>query len=161
MRSVVRMELAGVGVVLALGMLGQTAARQDKPASKSEPSAKAPEAAQNLGTIVLLVPASATVWFGDQKMTQPGSERSYQSPPLEAGKTYSYTVKVSWPTTSGKDYVAEQDVTVRANQTSRVDFRPLTGQSVQPLPLPLQPVPYVPAGRPAVPRRYPEGSGYR
>ncbi len=155
MRSLGRSGMAGIGVVLALAVavLGQTT-RQDQP--KTEPAAKAVEPPKNLGTIVLQVPASATVWFGEQKMTQTGAERSYQSPPLEPGKTYSYTIKVSWPTAAGKDYTAEQEVTVRANQTSRVDFTPLAGQgTIQTLPLPV-----LPAGRPIYPRRY-EGSSYR
>jgi len=155
MRSLGRLGTASVGVVLALGVavLGQTTP-QEQP--KTEPAAKAAEPPKNLGTVVLQVPASATVWFGEQKMTQTGTERTYQSPPLEPGKTYSYTIKVSWPTAAGKDYTAQQDVTVRANQTSRVDFMPLAGQgTIQTLPLPA-----LPTGRPLYPRRY-EGSSYR
>jgi uncharacterized protein (TIGR03000 family) len=188
MRSRYRRILAWAagGVAVALGIVltdleAQTKKPEAKPPSpfplpfggegKSEgvpkleqPGKAAPaEPAKNLGTITLQVPAIASVWFGGQKMTQSGSERSFQSPPLEPGKTYVYTVRVSWPTASGRDFTVEQEVTVRANQTSRVDFTSLAGQTgtqAAPAPLPVQPMPYNPAARPPFTPGY-QGSGYR
>jgi uncharacterized protein (TIGR03000 family) len=113
--------------------------------------------------ITVTVPANAVIWIGDQRMTQTGPTRSFQSPPLERGKAYAYLLRVSWPTGSGqKDYMAEHEVTVRAGQMSRVDFTPLAGgPTVLPTgsrtEMPVQP-------RPARPRffnRVPDGSAYR
>jgi uncharacterized protein (TIGR03000 family) len=74
------------------------------------------------------VPDNATVWFENQKMNQAGSLRIYQSPGLDARKIYYYKIKVSWPTGGGtlaKDFVTEQEVTVRGGETTSVDFTPL------------------------------------
>jgi uncharacterized protein (TIGR03000 family) len=77
-------------------------------------------------TVTIQVPANATLWFGDQRMTQGGTTRTFRSPPLEPGKTYVYKVKVSWPGGQGQTaYSGEHEVTVRAGQTTVIDFTPL------------------------------------
>jgi len=78
--------------------------------------------------IKVKVPENATLWFESQKMSQPGMTRIFQSPGLEAKKTYYYKVKVSWPIgvgTMAKDFVTEQEVAVRGGETTTVDFMPL------------------------------------
>jgi len=88
--------------------------------------------------IKVKVPENATVWFENQKMSQSGSTRVFQSPGLETKKTYYYKVKVSWPTGVGtmtKDFVSEQEVAVRGGETTSVDFMPLASHTKQQKPL--------------------------
>jgi uncharacterized protein (TIGR03000 family) len=82
--------------------------------------------------VKLNVPEDATVWFESQKMTQPGMTRMFQTPGLELKKTYYYKVKVAWPTGAGslaKEFVTEQEVAVRAGETTTVDFTPLASHT--------------------------------
>jgi uncharacterized protein (TIGR03000 family) len=73
-----------------------------------------------------MVPATATIWIGEQQMKQTGTRRTFQSPPLDPTKTYAYTMKISWGGgTAQKDNVTEQEVTIRAGQTTIIDFTPL------------------------------------
>lgn len=102
----------------------------DKMPANKTPSEKAPgeKPKTNPALIKVKVPENATVWFENQKMNQTGSTRMFQSPGLESKKTYYYKVKVSWPTGVGtltKDFVTEQEVAVRAGETTSVDFTPL------------------------------------
>ena len=116
--------------------------------AKTTPEKPAPPA--NTAIVELLVPVNAVVYFGEQKMTQTGEVRRYESPPLEPGKVYVYKVKVTWPTAPGqKDFVIEHEFEVRANQTTKIDFRPLArpAQEVRP-------------SRPSIFPRRPEGSGF-
>jgi uncharacterized protein (TIGR03000 family) len=46
--------------------------------------------------IDLRVPAGAVVKFGAEKTTQAGTERRFISPPLRAGRDYTYDVQVQW-----------------------------------------------------------------
>lgn len=78
--------------------------------------------------IKIKVPDNAVIWFENQKMSQGGDQRIFQSPALEMKKTYFYKVKVSWPTGTGtlaKDFVTEQEIAVKAGETTSVDFTPL------------------------------------
>lgn len=96
------------------------------PESKPVTMAEKPTAQPAL--IKVKVPDAATIWFENQKMSQSGATRVFQSPGLEAKKTYFYKVKVSWPTGAGtlaKDFVSEQEVAVKAGETTTIDFTPL------------------------------------
>ena len=53
-------------------------------------------APSNTATIQVSVPADAKVWFDDSPTEQTGSERSFESPPLTPGKTYSYMITAQW-----------------------------------------------------------------
>jgi uncharacterized protein (TIGR03000 family) len=67
------------------------------------------------------VPAGAEVWFESDKTAQTGPHRSFQSPPLAPGKSYSYTVRARWPEGTGtREQI--QMVEVRAGQTASVQF---------------------------------------
>lgn len=82
--------------------------------------------------IKVKVPEGATIWFENQKMNQSGALRVFQSPGLEMKKTYYYKVKVSWPTGAGtltKDFVSEQEVAVKAGETTSIDFTPLVAHT--------------------------------
>lgn len=82
--------------------------------------------------IKVKVPDNATIWFENQRMSQSGAVRVFQSPVLEAKKTYFYKIKVSWPMGSGtlaKDFVSEQEVSVKAGETTTVDFTMLASHT--------------------------------
>jgi uncharacterized protein (TIGR03000 family) len=102
----------------------------------------------------ILVPANSQIWIETVKMTTTGPVRLFQSPPLEGDKAYVYKVKVSWPTLPGQpDFVSEQEVTVKAGQTTTVDYSPLFKAAANP---PSQP-PATPA-KPASASPAPQGN---
>jgi len=81
------------------------------------------ESSQNVAHLNVMLPAAdAEVWLGNSQTTQQGMQRLFQSPALEPGKDYTYTVKARW-TSDGKAVEQTRDVNVRAGQTSNVDFR--------------------------------------
>jgi uncharacterized protein (TIGR03000 family) len=111
-------------------MKGEPAEPAKLPEPKAVPVVKAQPAP---AVINVKVPANATVWIEEQKMTATGPSRNYQSPPLEPGKTYAYTFKLAWPTGPGQpDFVTQQEITIRAGQTTTVDFTPLAGMPSAP-----------------------------
>ncbi len=65
------------------------------------------------GKILLRVPANAVVTVGDQLLKSMGEDRLIQSPPLEVGYDYSYTIRVRWGS-----HDLQKIVTLRAGQTS-------------------------------------------
>lgn len=109
--------------------------------------------------IVVHVPENAVIWFGDQKMTQTGVRRTFQSPPLEPGKSYFYTMKIARPNpTAGQpDVVSEHEVGVTPGQTTEINFlKPGEGTVIVPGQI------YTPPRRILPPLFRPsEGSGYR
>jgi uncharacterized protein (TIGR03000 family) len=69
--------------------------------------------------IAVHVPApDAIVWIAGKRMTQSGTDRTFATPTLTAGRTYSYEIRAQWTTASGQ----------LANQTRTVSFQP--GQTV-------------------------------
>jgi uncharacterized protein (TIGR03000 family) len=123
-----------------------------KPAA---PAGKEKQAA----LIIVHVPENAVIWFGDQKMTQTGVKRTFQSPPLEPGKSYFYTMKIARPNpTAGQpDVVSEHEVGVTPGQTTEINFlKPGEGTVIVPGQI------YTPPRRILPPLFRPsEGSGYR
>ena len=132
---------------------------ETKPKPADTKPATAPGKEKAAGIIVVQVPENATIWIGDQKMTQTGTKRSFQSPPLEPGKNYFYTLKIARPnSTAGQpDTVSEHEVGVAPGQTTEVNFlKPGEGATVVPG------QPYTPPRRIFPPLFRPsEGSGYR
>jgi uncharacterized protein (TIGR03000 family) len=61
------------------------------------------------------------VWFDKFKMTQTGSDRVYQTPPLVPGKTQIYTVRAKW-NEAGRDVEQFRVVGVRAGETAKLNF---------------------------------------
>jgi uncharacterized protein (TIGR03000 family) len=47
--------------------------------------------------MVAHLPEEARIWFDDEPTTQTGMLRRFVSPPLKSGKTYHFTVRVTWP----------------------------------------------------------------
>lgn len=108
----------------------------DSPSSTvpdSKPNTMVDERAKTQPALIKVkVPESATIWFESQKMSQSGAMRIFQSPGLDNKKTYYYKLKVSWPTgigTMGKDFVSEQEVAVKAGETTTIDFTPLVAHT--------------------------------
>jgi uncharacterized protein (TIGR03000 family) len=69
--------------------------------------------------IRVLVPASAQVEFDGTKTSSTGESRLYFSPPVPAGRAYTYTLKV---VADGK--TVTRDITVRPGVENRFDLRP-------------------------------------
>ncbi|HZY89368.1 MAG TPA: TIGR03000 domain-containing protein [Gemmataceae bacterium] len=67
------------------------------------------------------LPAGAGLWFGSFRTDQTGSTRRFQSPPLTAGKDYTYEVRARWDQ-DGRPVEQTRTVQVRAGQAVRVDF---------------------------------------
>ncbi len=74
------------------------------------------------GHLLVQVPVKdAQVWFGDWQTPQKGFERSFDSPPWEPGKSYSYRVRVRWRE-NGKDIERSRNVILEAGQEVVLDF---------------------------------------
>jgi uncharacterized protein (TIGR03000 family) len=76
-------------------------------------------------TIVVRVPADATVTISGEKTTQKGAERRYATPDLAPG-TYSYEIEARW-TVGGKEVKEIRVVEFAAGQTATVDFTSVKG----------------------------------
>lgn len=64
--------------------------------SVSPRMAEVPADKANLAVVMAYVPENARVWFNDEPTRQRGILREYESPPLEAGKKYTYHVRIVW-----------------------------------------------------------------
>jgi uncharacterized protein (TIGR03000 family) len=67
------------------------------------------------------VPAGAEIWFEGAKTGQSGSTRTFVSPPLEKGQTFTYEIRARW-TQDGKPVEQTRHVNVRAGENVQVDF---------------------------------------
>jgi uncharacterized protein (TIGR03000 family) len=77
----------------------------------------------DVAAIDVRVPAEAQLWFQGQKTQQQGSNRFFESPPLEAGKTYAYKVKAAWMNDKGENVERMRTLQVRAGDYLRIDMR--------------------------------------
>lgn len=64
----------------------------------------------------------AQVWINGVATTRMGLERTFESPDLEQGPLYSYTVRAKW-TVNGKNMDETRKVSVQPGRQSSVDFR--------------------------------------
>ena len=86
--------------------------------------------AQNRAYITVKVPTTdAQVWFAGTTTEATGTERLFNSPVLEAGKTFKYAIKASW-TIDGKTKEQTRDVEFQAGQSTTVDFRVAQSENV-------------------------------
>ncbi|MFO0844126.1 MAG: TIGR03000 domain-containing protein [Gemmataceae bacterium] len=83
----------------------------------------------------VLVPDGAFVFVAKEKMTSTGDERLFESPPLEAGRKYSYEISVIH---EGREATCE--VRFEAGSTVEVDFRPEFQKVTSAPPRPLKPI---------------------
>jgi len=94
-----------------------------------------PSQSGTAATIKLEVPdPNARVYFDDAATRQTGMERVFTSPPLEANKTYTYTIRATWME-NGREVNRSKDVQVQAGRTAMVDFRGL-GENNEAIPNP-------------------------
>jgi len=70
---------------------------------------------------VRLPAADAKVWFENQQTKQNGMARDFESPPLESGYTYRYTIRARWQE-NGRTMEQTRSLKVRAGETKLVDF---------------------------------------
>jgi len=73
-------------------------------------------------TVRVRVPSNAQIWFDDQPTLQTGERRTFNSPPLESGQKYHYTVRAKWEDDKGKMQEQTKRVDVSAGKTADVDF---------------------------------------
>ncbi|HZV06344.1 MAG TPA: TIGR03000 domain-containing protein [Gemmataceae bacterium] len=67
--------------------------------------------------------ADATLTVDDKATHQTGERRTFQSPPLEAGKKYTYTFVAKWlPRNNYETYKVTRKVTVEAGKTVEIDM---------------------------------------
>jgi uncharacterized protein (TIGR03000 family) len=89
-----------------------------------------PARAQQSVAVTVVVPsATAQVWFENTLTTQQGTERLFQSPALEPGQNYTYTIKARW-TANGKAVERDRQVNVQAGQRITVNFRDNPSETV-------------------------------
>src|ERR1700723_1792902 len=55
-----------------------------------------------LAYVDLRVPATAEIWFDDNKTAQTGSLRHYVTPSLESGRSFTYDIRARWTDPNGK-----------------------------------------------------------
>jgi uncharacterized protein (TIGR03000 family) len=91
---------------------------------QSRPTGERPMPQANVqapATIVVSLPADANLMIEGQPTRATSGERVFVSPPLEPGKTYTYSLKAE-QNRNGEKAVASQNVEVRAGETSRVSI---------------------------------------
>jgi uncharacterized protein (TIGR03000 family) len=71
--------------------------------------------------ITIHVPLNATVWFEGIKTTQTGKVRQYQSPSLEPGYDYQYSIRASW-IENGQEVNETRQLNVAAGRVIAVDL---------------------------------------
>jgi uncharacterized protein (TIGR03000 family) len=77
---------------------------------------------ENVARLQVAVPdTDAEVWLNGVRMKQTGLNRQYNSPPLKAGETYAYDVRVRW-TENGKAVERSQTIRVQASKQVKIDL---------------------------------------
>ena len=71
--------------------------------------------------IMVHVPANAEVWLDGQPTSQRGMERTFVTPRLNSGRTYTYEVKARWMD-NGQPVEQTRTVRFQTGQTVHVDF---------------------------------------
>ena len=79
-------------------------------------------AAPSPATIEVLVPANAQIFIDGVKTTQSGSSRSFVTPALAPGKTFSYEMRVHWTAADGLTVDLTRTVHVKAGRETKVGF---------------------------------------
>jgi uncharacterized protein (TIGR03000 family) len=89
-----------------------------------------PAVPQQVATMIVLLPRpDATVWFDGAPTSQQGMQRTFHSPQLQSGGTYSYTIRARW-TENGQTVERERRVNVQPNQSVTVSFRDGGGENL-------------------------------
>src|SRR5438270_9486748 len=111
----------GATALLAAGAWTASASQQPPATSVRPGGPGAPPGAASPAYLVVTVPADAEVEIEGAKTKATGELRRYQSPPLQAGVKYHYTIKATWKE-DGKDRTLQLDVPVSAGNETPVDF---------------------------------------
>jgi uncharacterized protein (TIGR03000 family) len=98
-------------------MQGGMTTPEKAPTPKTKPSKETMLPAP--ATILVALPADAKLLIDNEATTSTGTSRVFQSPVLNAGKEYHYTLKAE-AVRDGKPVKAEQVVSVRAGETTPV-----------------------------------------
>jgi uncharacterized protein (TIGR03000 family) len=75
----------------------------------------------NIARVEVRVPPDAELWFDGTKMTQVGPLRTFTTPPLTPGRTFTYEVRASWMA-NGVPVTQTRQITVEAGKRATVDF---------------------------------------
>jgi len=87
------------------------------------PDTAIPQAQSLGGQIDVIVPnANTVIWFNGYQTSTTGLTRHFDTPALQPGQEYSYTVRVAWFAPDGQPMTAERMVRVRAGAQAVVDF---------------------------------------
>jgi uncharacterized protein (TIGR03000 family) len=89
----------------------------DMGAPAQQPTAPNP----NVAHLVIQAAPGAQVWIENTPVQQNTPIRELDSPPLEPGQVYHYTIKAQW-NANGQSVTQERSVNVKAGQVSFVDF---------------------------------------
>jgi uncharacterized protein (TIGR03000 family) len=107
---------AAVAGTLFAAVLLLAPARGQQPATK--PAARTP------ATLRVLMPAAAAILTVDGLATrQTGLTRAFESPPIEPGKDYTYTVVAQWMPNNYTTVIRTRVVPIKAGETTEVDLR--------------------------------------
>jgi len=76
----------------------------------------------NRAYIHVMVPPQAEVMFEGTPTQQRGPNRMFQTPPLEQGHNYSYTITARWQDQNGREMTRTRKVSLQPGQTQNVSF---------------------------------------
>jgi uncharacterized protein (TIGR03000 family) len=92
------------------------------PSAYAAPAYTAPTNAQQPVMMTVMVPkGDAEVFINDTATTTTGTERQFESPALDPGQNYHYTIRAQWME-NGKRVEQKREVPVKAGQSVTVDF---------------------------------------
>lgn len=88
------------------------------------PGGRLTAAPDRAAEIEVVVPSTATVLVDGEATLQPGSYRTFRSPPIATNREYVYLVQARWRE-DGREVTKTQKVTVHGGSTISLDFRSL------------------------------------
>ena len=101
----------------------------DSMGSPIQQASYAPMLSGNQVGLRIAVPnENAQLWIQGQLMPGSGFERTFVSPALETGRTYTYTLRCSW-TSNGREVSREKSLDVTPGQEFNVSFTESSGSS--------------------------------
>jgi uncharacterized protein (TIGR03000 family) len=86
------------------------------------PPVPASPSAANAAVVRIRTAAGAKMWFDGSATTQTGEVRTFTTPPLNDGRSYSYGIRACW-LEDGRPVVRSRTVSVVAGRTIDVDLR--------------------------------------
>src|SRR5262245_18633103 len=103
-----------VALMLLLALIAAPSVRSQAPEQEKD---------NRRAIVVIQVYADATLTVDGKATHQKGERRTFQSPPLEAGKKYTYTFVAKWlPRNNYETYKVTRKATVEAGKSVEVDM---------------------------------------